>query len=208
VSRYFARLVQRASGTEPQTSAAPSPAAMPSIDPRDPFERTLPLEPTPASSHPAPSPHFESVAASPQRESTDSAEYLAPAPPEPPPLRQVFSRAKPEDPAESELASPQPAASTLIPPAPSPIRELPKIAEQRETIEHTVIQHEVLRELIEAAPAIFPPPLSPAFPKREMLGRSEQPAALPAPSLPPSAVISSTLRPWCLSPHPRQNPGS
>jgi len=185
MSRYFARLVQRAAGAEQKTHAAPPPSSssMPAgSDAHDPFEAAAPLEPAPAS----------------PRQSAQRQDLSTPA--IAPPLTQPASLpVRAEPPIDSPLTQPQ-----LAPRAegPAPPRETQPFeqAEPAEIVEHTRIERETVREILHQdsdkplKSVLAPPAPSRMTPVAErppaqpvMTARIQQPAA---PALEPVAPES------------------
>jgi hypothetical protein len=200
MSRYFARLVQRAAGVESKAHAAPPPSSSSSSssrpagsDTHDPFEAVAPLEPASASPR----------AASPQAERPESTARNTPqapqdlstpalAPPAPQPVKL---------PVRAETAVNPPVQPQLVPrvepAAPSRETQPAEKAEPAEVVEHTRVERETVREIVrEASDKPLKPVLVPAPPSR-ITPTPERPPAPVKPALvqQPVAALSERVTP-------------
>jgi hypothetical protein len=201
MSGYFARLVQRASGMEQQTHAAPSPHAAPAASvAHDPFESVAPLEPSPAPSLPL----------------ISHSERQEPIAPLVSPVSQdlpVPALAPPGTP----LIAPRVASEHAAPPQPI-VPNIPSLAEDRivspksdarqgtgtpPLLEHTLVEHEITREILQPV-AHVPLPVAPPTPLAEVPKHDlEKPPARPeklAPPPRPSALLPPHEAPEMLRP--------
>lgn len=206
MSRYFARLMQRAAGVQQKTQAAPPPSSAPAGSAvHDPFETVAPLEPGPASplQETPPAEHPESTAPRAPAELRDlSTPAMAPTLPQP-----VRLAARAEGP-----VNPQPIQPQLAPraEAPAPAREAQSLEQRQpaEVVERTSIERETVREIVHhVSDKPLKPVLLPAPPNRVTPASEKTPAppAMPVLVQQPTGPVLERVAP---EPRPALEPSN